>query len=373
MDAVVRTTKASRGRDATSVRLGFVPLIDAAPLIVAHELGYFTDEGLSVSLQKQIGWGNVNDKLQFGKLHASHALLGSPVTSAMDVARPGLSVIAVMALGTGGDAITIDRRLFDQGITTAAMLARMIRLRRREPEPPVLAHVFDHSVHHYLLRDWLANAQLSPDDDAKLCVLPPAQMPAHLQKGYLAGMCVGEPWNTLAQINGYGRIVALTTDIAPAHPDKVLAVHRDWAERHPDAVVRLIRAVVRACSFCDAADNHAALAEMLGRPAYLDLPATVIQASLQIDRSFGVVRSALPSFRPADWLPRSFAFDTLFPKPQYATWLLERMLRWGHIDAATNIEAVAAQAMVGRYFTEAARGLGLDDTEQQSKELEHAR
>ena len=60
------------------LRVGFVPLIDAAPLIVAREMGFFEEEGLTVQLERQIGWANVRDKLTFGHLDASHALLGMP-------------------------------------------------------------------------------------------------------------------------------------------------------------------------------------------------------------------------------------------------------------------------------------------------------
>jgi ABC-type nitrate/sulfonate/bicarbonate transport system substrate-binding protein len=199
-----------------ALRLGFVPLIDAAPLIAAAELGFFADEGLSVSLERQIGWANVRDKLAFGHLDASHALLGLPLASVLR--SEGEELISVMALSSGGNAITLSRELTAAGVNSTATLARYVADPHRQRQL-VFAHVFPSSMHHYLLRDWLDSAGIHPDLDLRLCIIPPRQMTQHMESGHLDGLVVGEPWNTLAERLGCGRIVSPTTDILPAHPD----------------------------------------------------------------------------------------------------------------------------------------------------------
>ena len=170
------------------IRVGFVPLLDAAPLVVALELGYFADEGLKVTLHRQVGWGNVRDKLVYGQLHASHALMGMPPASLLGRDRFAEPVVAVTGLGTGGNGITLSRRLTDAGVRSAASLAQWAGKRFAGPsEPPTLAHVFGCSMHHYLLRDWLAAGGVDPDRDVRLCVLPPPQMNSHLAGGHLDG------------------------------------------------------------------------------------------------------------------------------------------------------------------------------------------
>ena len=121
-------------RESTSplVRVGFVELIDAAPLIAAFELGFFAEEGLSVSLERQIGWGNVRDKLIYGHLDASHAVLGLSPLSLLGRDRFPAPLTTIMSLGTGGNAITLSRNLTDAGIATAEDL-----LRRSPPIVPV--------------------------------------------------------------------------------------------------------------------------------------------------------------------------------------------------------------------------------------------
>ncbi len=216
-----------------TLRIGFVPLIDAAPLVAAERLGYFRDESLNVSLHRQVGWANIRDKLSFGHLDAGHALLGMPLFS--HLGRDGFNepLTTVMELGVGGNAITVRQELHDLGVRSASDLATLMTT---HPEYAggrlMVGHVFSTSMHHYLLRDWLASANIDPDRDVKLCVIPPPQMADHMRGQYVDLFCVGEPWNTLATREGYGVAIVATTDILPNHPEKVLAVTRRL-RRHP--------------------------------------------------------------------------------------------------------------------------------------------
>ena len=84
---------------AVPLRIGFVPLIDAAPILVAEALGFFRREGLAVSLHRQVGWANVRDKLSFGQLDAAHALLGMPLASHLGRDSFNEPLVALMGLG----------------------------------------------------------------------------------------------------------------------------------------------------------------------------------------------------------------------------------------------------------------------------------
>ncbi|HSI33555.1 MAG TPA: CmpA/NrtA family ABC transporter substrate-binding protein [Tepidisphaeraceae bacterium] len=347
------------------VRVGFVPLIDAAPLVAALELGFFADEGLAVSLERQIGWANVRDKLAYGHLDASHALLGMPLASALAAGAPGAAewqgepIVGVMSLSCGGNAITLSKRLIEQGANSAATLARFVQAPHRGAEGPVvLGHVFGCSMHHYLLREWLEGAGINPDLDVKLCVIPPPQMVGHLAGGSLDGFCVGEPWNTLAQREGAGVVVAPTADILPGHPEKVLAVTRRWAADNRQLLPAMIRAVLRACRWCSEPANVGALAEMLAMPRYVGVPADVVRECLTVDRTFGVG----PRFawmRPADWAMRSFAPAATFPSRTHVGWLLEQMIRWGHVAPDVDVAEVADRCTDSAAYREAADALRL--------------
>ena len=347
----------------TPVRIGFVPLTDAAPLVMAAELGLFADEGLQVRLERQIGWGNARDRLTFGHLDVAHTLIGMPLLSVMGREPFAEPLVAVMNLGVGADAITFGRRLTDAGVTTADDLAAWVShgTRPGRPAVPVLAHVFGCSVHHYLLRAWLAAGGVDPDRDVRLCVLPPQQVGRQLEKGYLDGFCCGEPYNTMAADGGFGRLVAVTADVVPAHPDKILAVTRRWAAAHADVLTRLCRAVLRGLQFCDDAANLPAVAAVLARPAYLATPAEAVLRSLTLLRTFAGPGATVRAVGPADWRGRPFDPRSAFPSVTHHAWYAGQMNRWGHLEpgAVDDVPALAAACVSADGYRAAAASLGV--------------
>lgn len=354
-----RTTQRVAGGGRTPLRLGFVPLIDAAPLIAAAELGFFANESIAVTLQREIGWGNVRDKLTFGQLDASHALLGMPLASQLGWEWFSEPLVSLMTLATGGNAVTLSKGLVGRGVTTATDLAAWIRSRGGAGQPPVrLAHVFGCSSHHYLLRMWLESGGVDPDRDVTLCVVPPPQMGWQIGQECLDGFCVGEPWNTLAQRDGHGTVVAATVDLLPDHPEKVLAVSRHWLVNHGDLAEPLVRAVLRGCAYCHDPANHAALAELLARKAYLGLPAQVIVESLAFaGPTDPKVKPA--TVRPTGWHPRSFDPAGTFPSATHMAWLLDRMVRAGHAAVTEDPLALTRRCCDPSAYRRAARSLGV--------------
>jgi nitrate/nitrite transport system substrate-binding protein len=338
---------------SAKLRLGFVPLTDAAPLIAALCCGYFADEGLSVTLERQIGWGNVRDKLVYGHLHASHALVGMPPISVLGHEQFFEPLVAITGLGAGGNAITFSSHLISAGVQSFDALAKRLRLLKGS-SVPTFAHVFGCSMHHYLLRDALDAAGINPDRDVRLCVLPPPQMLGQLRGGHLDGFCVGQPWNALAERDGDGRIVLATTELLPSHPEKVLAVSRRWMSDHPREAQAIVRAVLRGCAFCDDAAKNESLAEMLARPEYLDMPARFLLETFKTDRAFSgrgettkaVIRSASPAHT--------------FPSATHVAWLLREMIRWGHLPADTDVAAIAKRSVDTVAYRCAAESLAIE-------------
>jgi ABC-type nitrate/sulfonate/bicarbonate transport system substrate-binding protein len=317
-----------------AVHVGFVPLIDAAPLIVAFELGYFDDEGLDVHLRKQIGWGNVRDRLTYGELHASHAPMGMVPASLARLSHYDEPLTALMALGAGGNAITIAPQLAAIGAGVTAPAA----WRRHLGRPIRLAYVFPATSHQFALCELIAAAGLRIGRDAELCVLPPSQMPALLARGAIDGFCAGEPWNTVAATSGSGVIFCATTESAPDHPEKVLAVTRKWCELNASMAERLVRATLRGCDYCDDILHHGRLAEILAKPEYLAVDENIIAKSLLIDQWL----------HPNDTRPRfrSFSRAAAVPRVQSVEWFLRRMIRYGALPESVDVMAVARDSVL---------------------------
>lgn len=340
----------------TVMRIGFVPLIDAAPLIVAHTLGFFHDEGIDAQLQRQIGWANIRDKLMYGLLDAGHALLGMPVASQLGRDSFSQPLVALMNLGSGGNAITISKQLDDFGIRSAADLAAHLRRTRRNQL--LMGHVFNGSMHHYLLRAWLDSAGIDPDSDVKLCVIPPPQMAEHMRGNYLDLFCVGEPWNTLAKRSGYGMPIVATTDILPNHPEKILAVTERFAADHPELLVRAIRALLRACQWCDDPTHRRDLAVTLAQPEYLRQSVEVIEESLSIRESLAL-SPRTRGLRTEGSALRSFSAQFTFPSKMHYCWMMMQMIRWGHLSTQADITGLASRCSDTRFYRMAAESIGL--------------
>jgi len=198
----------------TRLRIGYVPLTDAALLHVAKAQHFAAARGVEIELVADSSWANIRDKLVAGHFDAAHMLAPAAIAVSLGIGQIEAPLVAPVALGLNGNAITVSQALFEtllheaQGDladprVTAKALARIVARRRAAGEAPLtFGHVFPFSSHHYQLRLWLRAGDLDPDEDVRLVVVPPPFMVWTLRKGQLDGFCVGAPWNSLAVAAG---------------------------------------------------------------------------------------------------------------------------------------------------------------------------
>lgn len=258
------------------IRLGYVPLTDAAPLIVAQELGLFARHGVQVRLSRELGWATVRDKLVHGDLDGAHALSTLPVILAHGLGCVRTDVVAGIVLNLHGNAITLSNELWRLGVRDAGTMRSYLGANRGR-RSLTIGTVSLHSTHTFLLKSWFQRAGAVLDQDVRFVVVPPPQLVANLAAGHLDGFCAGEPWNSHAVAEGLAWIVATSADLVPYHPEKVLVARTDFASVRHQEHVRLLAAVLEACRLCDDPANHAAFSELLGQPRYLNLSAATIR------------------------------------------------------------------------------------------------
>lgn len=301
------------------LRVGFVPLTDCAPLVMAHELGLFRKFGLDVMLSRELGWATIRDKVIHGELEAAHAVAGLPVAATLGLGSIPCDCLTALVLNLHGNAITLSNELWKSGVRDGATLrAEINRLRREKAFTFGVVHTF--SSHNFLLRDWLKASGIHPDHDVRIVVVPPPQMAANLKAGNLDGFCVGEPWNSAAIQSRAGWCAATSAELAPGHPEKILMVRRDFAEERDEEHLALIAALLEACKFCDAPDNREQIIATLAQPAYVNVPAGVLRCgfSAEFDFGHGEVRS-IPNFNV---FHRHNANE---PSADKAAWILQRL------------------------------------------------
>lgn len=262
-----------------ALRLGFLALTDAAPLIVAEHHNLFAKHGLRVELHREIGWATIREKIIYGELDAAHAPAPMLWSTQLGLGCPPTDVLTALVLNLHGNGLTLSNALWESGARDAASL-RTYAKDRRSRQPLTFGVVFHYSSHHLLLRDWLLAAGINPERDVRIVVVPPAQMFRNLAAGTIDGYCAGEPWNTLAVREGAGWCPTWSAAQSPGHVEKVLMVTQRFAEKNPAEHAALVAALTAACAWCDEPQNREPLAQLLSGPAYLNLPARVIAPAL---------------------------------------------------------------------------------------------
>jgi len=278
--------KFQSGIPSRSLRVGFVPLTDCAPLVMAQELGLFGKYGLDVTLSRELGWASVRDKVIHGELDATHALAAMPVAASLGLNSVACDCVTGLVLNLNGNAITLSNDLWNRGVRDAKTLRAEIT-RVRHQKILTFGVVFPFSSHRHLLRRWFSSHGIDPDRDVRIVIVPPPQMAANLRAGHLDGFCVGEPWNSVAVQSRAGWIAATSAELDPLHPEKVLMVRNDFAARRHAEHVALVAALLEACEFCDQPENHAQVAATLARPEFVGVSEEALCHGIDGEIDFG--------------------------------------------------------------------------------------
>jgi len=261
------------------VRLGFVPLNDCAPIVMAHELGLFAKHGVKVELSREVGWATVRDKVVYGELEAAHAPAGMVVAASAGLDSIRVECLTGIVINLHGNAITLSQRLWQKGVRDGPSLRKEIESQRGKSQL-TFGIVFPFSSHKFLLHSWLRFHGIDPIRDVRIAVVPPPQMVGNLKAGHLDGYCVGEPWNSVAVRAKVGFVVATSSQLAPRHPEKVMMVKASFAEEREPEHLAMIAALVEACGFCEQPENREQVMKLLADKRYLNVSLPALQMSM---------------------------------------------------------------------------------------------
>jgi len=306
-------------RPQAALRLGFVPLTDCAPLVMAQELGIFRKYGINVVLSRELGWATIRDKVIYRELDAAHAVAGMPFAATLGLGSIRCDCLTALVLNLHGNAITLSNDLWKKGVRDGTSLRGEI-LRSRGRRVFTFGVVYPFSSHNFLLRDWLSASGIHPERDVRLVVVPPPQMAANLKAGHLDGFCAGEPWNSVAVQSGAGWCVAASAELDPGHPEKVLMVRREFAGKRTEEHLALVAALLDACEFCAEPENRDEIVATLSRPEYVGVPAALLRRGLDGRFDFGQGRvRTVPDFNIF------YRDDANEPSSGKAAWVLQHL------------------------------------------------
>lgn len=310
--------------EKTDLKVGFVPINCATPLIMADPMGFYAKEGLKVSLSKTAGWALVRDQMLNRELDASHFLAPMPLAISMGMGSSSQPMRVATIQNVNGQAITLALKHKDN----------------RDPKNWKgfkFAIPFEYSMHNFLLRYYLAEHGLDPDRDVQLRVTPPPEMIANLRSGNIDGFLGPDPFNQRAVYDKIGFIHLLSKDIWNGHPCCSFGVAQGFIEQNPNSFAALYRAILSAAATARVPENRPEIAKAIAAPNYLNQPETVILQALS-----GRFADGLGNVRNE---PDRADFD---PMPWYsmATWMLTQMKRWGYVKGDVDYKALAEQVFL---------------------------
>jgi nitrate/nitrite transport system substrate-binding protein len=307
-----------------ALKVGFIPITCATPIIMAHPMGFYAKQGLDVEVVKTAGWAVVRDKTINKEYDAAHMLSPMPLA---------------ITLGLGSQpipfAVPAIENINGQGIALA-----MKHKDRRDPRSWKgfkFAIPFDYSNHNYLLRYYLAEHGIDPDNDVQLRVVPPPEMVANLRADNIDGFLAPDNICQRAIYDGVGFLHILSKEIWDGHPCCAFAASKEFITTAPNSYAALIRAIVDATAYSSKAENRKEIAEAIAPANYLNQPVTVIEQSLTgtfADGLGGVKRD-----------PKRVDFDP-FPWQSFAVWMLTQMKRWGQIKGEIDYKRIAEQVFL---------------------------
>ncbi len=316
--------------EKTDLKVGFIPITCATPIIMGAPMGFYAKQGLNVEVVKTAGWAVIRDKALNKEYDAAHMLSPMPLAISLGLGAAPQPYALSAIENVNGQAITLAMKHKD----------------KRDPKDWKgfkLAVPFDYSMHNYLLRYYLAEAGLDPDADVQIRAVPPPEMVANLRADNIDGFLAPDPVNQRAVYDGVGFIHMLSKEMWDGHPCCAFAASREFMTAMPNTYAALMRAIMEATAYARKAENRKQIAEAIAPANYLNQPVTVVEQVLT-----GTYADGLGTVKKA---ADRIDFDP-FPWESFAVWILTQMKRWGQLKGDVDYQNVAKQVFLA---TDAAR------------------
>ncbi|MBD2338715.1 ABC transporter substrate-binding protein [Calothrix sp. FACHB-156] len=348
--------------ETTKAKLGFIPLTDAAPLIIAKEKGFFAKYGMTdVEVIKQKSWPVTRDNLKIGSagggIDGAHIL--SPMPYLMTI-NDKVPMYLLARLNTNGQAISVANKLKDLkvGLESKGLKAAADKAKADKKSMKV-AITFPGGTHDLWMRYWLAAGGINPDQDVVLEPVPPPQMVANMKVGTIDAFCVGEPWNAQLVSQKLGYTALVTGELWKDHPEKAFAMRKDWVDNNPNATQALLMAILEAQQWCDKAENKEEMCKICSDRKYFNVAAADIleRAKGNIDYGDGRTQQNFGD-RMKYW-----ADNASYPYKSHDTWFLTEEIRWGYLPKDTKVKEIVDQVNKEDLWKKAAKALGVADAE----------
>ena len=340
-----------------AIKLGFIPLTDCAPLVVAKELGLFQKYGVNVELSKEASWANIRDKVLNGELAGAHCLFSMPLSVYTGVGgKAGSEMKIAMVLSNNGQAITLSKDFCGlvgfKDIKNVSKAVAEVKLKKEV----TFAITFPGGTHDIWLRNWMAAAGIN-QKSVGIITIPPPQMVANMKVDNMEGFSVGEPWNGVAVAQNVGFTHIASQDIWKHHPEKALVVNKDFAATKKDDLKKIMLAIVEAQKWLDNMGNRKKAAAWLSKSYYVNAPVAVLEARLAGSNDLGC-DLGVQKYKD-DYMMFHNNGIVQTPRKAHAIWFLAQYVRFGYLKAAPDYKGIAEKLILDDLWAEVAKEAGV--------------
>ena len=338
------------------IKLGFIPLTDCSPIVMAKELGLFKKYGVEVIVTKETSWANVRDKILTGELDGAHCLYSMPFSVYTGVGgKAGSEMRIAMMLNVNGQAITLSNDFCGKvGFKQMNKVAPVVATKLKAEKEVTFAMTFPGGTHDLWLRNWMTIAGLN-QKAVKIITIPPPQMVANMKVGNMDGYCVGEPWGGVAVKQGIGFTQIASQDIWKDHPEKALVVNKEFSEKRREDLKKVMKAIMEACIWLDVPANRKKAAAVIGKAPYVNAPADVIEGRLMGDYNLGCNQGT--EVYSDDYMLFYKGGTVNYPRKSYAIWAMAQYVRFGYLKEEPNYKAIADKLIMQDLYEEVAKSM----------------
>ncbi|MEO0755622.1 MAG: CmpA/NrtA family ABC transporter substrate-binding protein [Cyanobacteria bacterium J06648_16] len=293
--------------EKTDLKIGFIPITCASPIIMSEPLGFYKKYGFNAEVVKMPSWGAVRDSAIAGELDAYHMLAPMPIAMTLGLGSASFGVKLASIENINGQAITVAEKYKGQINGPADFKGFTIGV------------PFPYSMHNLLMRYYLATGGIDPDVDVKIRPVPPPDSIAQLVAGDIDAYLMPDPFNQRAVYEGAGFIFKLTKDLWPGHPCCAFAASDQWISANPNTFRALNKSIIEAAGYASDPANRSEIAKAISERAFLNQPVEVVEAVLTGNFDDGQGNTLE--------VPDRIDFDP-YPWQSFANWISSQLVRW---------------------------------------------
>ena len=322
--------------EKTDLKVSFLPITCATPIIMSEPLGFYKQYGLNVELKKYSSWSTVRDDAIAGELDACHMLAPMPIAMTLGLNSTAFSTRLASIENNNGQGIAVANK--HKGKIKEAQDLKGFRIGIPYP----------YSNHNLILRYYLAGGGLNPDIDVETIVMPPPAAIAAMKAGKIDAFILPDNFTQRIVFDDIGFIHILTKDIWANHPCCAFAAGDEWIKENPNTFRALNKAIIEAAEYASNKTNRVEVARAIAEEKYLNQPIDVLEAVMT-----GNFQDGLGNTKN---VPDRIDFDP-YPWQSFATWISTQLVRWDYLpEEKANYKDIGEQV----FLTDLARELAVE-------------